>query len=85
MIMLLACPHSPGSAVHACWCRWQRAAEQHGDLLAVMDPHHAPAVKLTFRQLNTLIQQFTAGLAELGLKKGDKVCSSPRFLKSPTF
>ena len=43
--------------------------------MALMDPHHSPVTKLTFRELSALIQQFAAGLAELGLKRGDKVCS----------
>lgn len=40
-----------------------------------MDPHHSPAVKLNYRELNEQIQQFAAGLAELGLEAGDKVSS----------
>lgn len=56
--------------------RWEGLAEEHGDIMAVMDPHHSPVVKLTYRELFALIQQFTAGLAELGLKRGDKVQTS---------
>ena len=53
--------------------RWEGLANEHGDILAVMDPHHSPATRMSFRELNGEIQQFAAGLAELGLSKGDKV------------
>lgn len=43
-----------------------------GDNLAIVDPHHSPSTKLTFRELQSLIQQCAAGLSELGLKQGDK-------------
>ena len=39
----------------------------------MIDPHHSPATKLTYRELDSLIQQFAAGLAHLGLTQGDKV------------
>ena len=29
-------------------CRWTGLADEHGDKLAVMDPHQTPATKLTF-------------------------------------
>jgi hypothetical protein len=29
-------------------CRWAGLADEHGDQLAVMDPHQTPATKLTF-------------------------------------
>ena len=64
-------------------CSWEGLAAEHGDTLAVMDPHHSPAVRMSFRELNAEIQQFAAGLAELGLTKGDKVIASfPTAIKS---
>lgn len=56
-------------------CSWEGLAERHGDVMALLDPHHSPATKLNYRELNAQIQQFAAGLAELGLQKGDKVFS----------
>jgi hypothetical protein len=30
------------------WCRWAALADEHGDKLAVIDPHQTPATKLTY-------------------------------------
>ncbi|GFR52122.1 hypothetical protein Agub_g14636 [Astrephomene gubernaculifera] len=52
---------------------WVRNAELYGDLLALRDPHHQGSPELTFRQLYDTMQDFAAGLAELGLRQYDKV------------
>lgn len=52
---------------------WQANADRFGDQLAVSDPHKPKAVELTYRQLKDLIEQFAAGLQDLGLGRGDKV------------
>lgn len=53
---------------------WSRNARQHGDLVAVEDPHHPGAPSHTYAQLNELILDFGAGLGALGLQAGDRVC-----------
>ena len=76
LLEALATHEEPACKEDVCCCRWEELAEKHGDILAVMDPHHSPATKLSYRELNVLIQQFAAGLAELGLTKGDKVSAA---------
>lgn len=54
--------------------RWRQLADAHGDALAVVDPHNSPATKLTYRELASHIQRFAAGLSQLGLGSGERVC-----------
>ncbi|MDX2273336.1 MAG: AMP-binding protein [Cyanobacteriota bacterium] len=52
---------------------WQILAEQHGDLMALRDPHAQPVLEITYAQLFTQIQWFAGGLQALGVKPADKV------------
>jgi len=62
---------------------WPLAAERFGQTIALMDPHAQPAVQLTYRELNSQIQQFASGLQALGIKPGDRISliadNSPRW------
>lgn len=40
---------------------------------ALVDPHHEGAVTLTYKEAYATMQDLAAGLADLGLRKGDKV------------
>lgn len=55
--------------------RWAELAKRLGDNLAIVDPHHSPSMKLTFRELDSFIRQCAAGLSEMGLEKGEKASS----------
>ncbi|GIL51023.1 hypothetical protein Vafri_6984 [Volvox africanus] len=52
---------------------WSRNAEQYGNLVAIQDPHQEGSPKMTFRQLYDTMQDFAAGLHELGVAKHGKV------------
>jgi len=62
---------------------WPLAAEKFGDTIALMDPQAQPAVQLTYRELNSQIQQFASGLQALGVKPGSRISliadNSPRW------
>ncbi|MBC6421414.1 MAG: long-chain fatty acid--CoA ligase [Hormoscilla sp. SP5CHS1] len=62
---------------------WPLAAEKFGDAIALWDPHAQPAVQLTYRELNSQIQQFASGLQALGVKPGSRISliadNSPRW------
>jgi len=62
---------------------WPLAAEKFGDAIALMDPQAQPAVQLTYRELNSQIQQFASGLQALGVKPGSRISliadNSPRW------
>jgi len=47
---------------------WEKAAEQFGDIPALVDPHAKPEVSITFRQLKERIHQFAGGLQSLGIQ-----------------
>ncbi|MGD1859768.1 MAG: long-chain fatty acid--CoA ligase [Leptolyngbyaceae cyanobacterium] len=46
---------------------WPLAAERYGTQLAMDDPHYQPSAQLTYQQLWSTIQQFAAGLQNLGM------------------
>lgn len=54
-----------------------------GDIIALLDPHSNPQVSITYRELNTQIKTFAAGLQALGIQQGDKIAliadNSPRW------
>ncbi|GLC36919.1 hypothetical protein PLESTB_000178300 [Pleodorina starrii] len=52
---------------------WSRNADRYGSLMAVRDPHQEGSPELTFRQLYDTMQDFAAGLHQLGVVKHDKV------------
>ncbi|MGB3493791.1 MAG: AMP-binding protein [Elainellaceae cyanobacterium] len=52
---------------------WPALAAEHGDVLALHDPHAKPEVKLTYRDLATAIHQFAVGLQTLGVNQGDRI------------
>ncbi|GFR52124.1 hypothetical protein Agub_g14639 [Astrephomene gubernaculifera] len=52
---------------------WACNAEVYGELLAVRDPHQDGSPEMTFRQLYDTMQDFAAGLTDLGLRQYDKV------------
>lgn len=65
---------------------WAIAAQRPAmaDQVALHDPHAKPEVKVTYRELHQLAQEFAAGLQALGAKPGDRVAlfsdNSPRWL-----
>ena len=52
---------------------WPVVAAQHGDHLALYDPHTNPETKYTYRQLADAINQFAAGLQALGVQPEEKI------------
>ncbi|TVQ45885.1 MAG: long-chain fatty acid--CoA ligase [Gloeocapsa sp. DLM2.Bin57] len=54
-----------------------------GDIIALLDPHSHPQVSITYRELNTQIKTFAAGLQALGIQPRDKIAliadNSPRW------
>lgn len=52
---------------------WPIAAREFGSVVALNDPHFKPATQLTYAQLWQNIQQFGAGMQQLGVKPGDRV------------
>ncbi|MEM8717743.1 MAG: long-chain fatty acid--CoA ligase [Cyanobacteria bacterium P01_G01_bin.39] len=62
---------------------WRIAADRFNDTIALKDPHAKPEVAISYRELQTQIQQFAAGLQALGIKTQDKVAlfsdNSPRW------
>jgi long-chain acyl-CoA synthetase len=63
---------------------WAIAAQRFGQATALHAPHLKPVVKLTFGQLYDQIRQCAAGLQQLGLQPGERIClfadNSPRWL-----
>lgn len=52
---------------------WPLVAERFPTGVALEDPHFEPATTLTYGQLNTQIQQFGAGLQQLGVETGERL------------
>lgn len=52
---------------------WSYLACRHGDLPAVHDKHHTPAVSMTFRELEANAAAFAGGLQAWGVGRGDVV------------
>jgi len=52
---------------------WPALAEQHGDALALLDPHASPPTQYSFRELASTIELFAFGLDSLGLSHRDTV------------
>ncbi len=52
--------------------RWADLAVKYPTTVAIHDPHH-DNVQLTFAELRAAMLRFAAGLAALGLQRGDKV------------
>ena len=63
---------------------WPIVAAQHGDTVALIDPHSEPEVRYTYRELATDIKRFAAGLQALGVQPAEKVAvfseNRPRWL-----
>ncbi len=63
---------------------WQILMEEHGDVLAVQDPHGDPVVEMSYRELFQTIQWFAAGLQAWGVQVGERVAlisdNTPRWL-----
>lgn len=62
---------------------WDITAQNFADIVALSDPHSTPVVSWTFRELHQLLQQFAAGLQQLGLQPQEKIAifadNSPRW------
>lgn len=52
---------------------WPILAQRCGSFVALQDAYSAPAVTLTFAQLNQQISQFAAALQNLGVQEGDRI------------
>jgi hypothetical protein len=52
---------------------WARNAARHGDLVALEDPHHPGAPRVTYAQLHGQILDCGAGLRAMGLEPGERV------------
>lgn len=63
---------------------WQPMVDQHGDIVAVHDPHSSPEIKLTYRELLGQIDAFASALQQLGVRPEQKIAlfadNSPRWL-----
>jgi long-chain acyl-CoA synthetase len=66
------------------WQVWEKTAQAYPDVIAAIDPHAKPEVKLTYKQVVEQIKAFGAGLRSLGVAFGEKVAliadNSPRWL-----
>mgnify|MGYP005839396597 CR=1 FL=1 len=61
------------SQAQSLWQVWQKTAATYPEVMAVFDPHAKVPVKLTYREILQLMQQFGAGLRALGAAPGDKI------------
>ncbi|PKA61747.1 putative acyl-activating enzyme 16, chloroplastic [Apostasia shenzhenica] len=52
---------------------WHSSAEKYGDQIALVDPYHDPPAKLTYKQLEQDILDFSEGLRVVGLVPDDKI------------
>ncbi|KAM3318323.1 hypothetical protein ACQJBY_035828 [Aegilops geniculata] len=52
---------------------WRTAAEKYSDLVALVDPYHDPPSKLTYKQLEQQILDFSHGLRVVGVAPDEKI------------
>ncbi|KAI4370442.1 hypothetical protein MLD38_018796 [Melastoma candidum] len=52
---------------------WRDSAEKYGDRIALIDPYHDPLTKMTYRQLEQGILDFSEGLRVIGVKPDEKL------------
>ncbi|KAG6593626.1 Long-chain-fatty-acid--[acyl-carrier-protein] ligase AEE15, chloroplastic, partial [Cucurbita argyrosperma subsp. sororia] len=52
---------------------WSYGAERYGDRVALLDPYHNPASKITYKQLEQSILNFCEGLRAIGIKPDEKI------------
>ncbi|XP_057536585.1 probable acyl-activating enzyme 16, chloroplastic [Amaranthus tricolor] len=52
---------------------WRTAAEKYGDQTALVDPYHEPSLKLTYKELEQQIMNFSEGLRVVGVTPAEKV------------
>ncbi|KAG7025968.1 Long-chain-fatty-acid--[acyl-carrier-protein] ligase AEE15, chloroplastic, partial [Cucurbita argyrosperma subsp. argyrosperma] len=52
---------------------WRFSAERYGDRVALLDPYHNPASKITYKQLEQSILNFCEGLRAIGIKPDEKI------------
>ncbi|CAA7027991.1 unnamed protein product [Microthlaspi erraticum] len=52
---------------------WKSSAEKYGDRVALVDPYHDPPLKLTYKQLEQEILDFSDGLRVVGVKADEKI------------
>ncbi|KAF7076272.1 hypothetical protein CFC21_080948 [Triticum aestivum] len=52
---------------------WRTAAEKYADLVALVDPYHDPPSKLTYKQLEQQILDFSHGLRAIGVAPDEKL------------
>ncbi|XP_022964384.1 long-chain-fatty-acid--[acyl-carrier-protein] ligase AEE15, chloroplastic-like isoform X3 [Cucurbita moschata] len=52
---------------------WRFSAERYGDRVALLDPYHNHASKITYKQLEQIILNFCEGLRAIGIKPDEKI------------
>ncbi|KGN45714.1 probable acyl-activating enzyme 16, chloroplastic [Cucumis sativus] len=52
---------------------WRSSAERYGDRIALVDPYHNPASKMTYKELEQSILNFSEGLRVIGIKPDEKI------------
>uniref|UniRef100_A0A9I9DNM8 AMP-dependent synthetase/ligase domain-containing protein n=1 Tax=Cucumis melo TaxID=3656 RepID=A0A9I9DNM8_CUCME len=52
---------------------WRSSAERYGDRIALVDPYHNPASKMTYKELEQSILNFSEGLRAIGIKPDEKI------------
>uniref|UniRef100_A0A1J3ENE5 Long-chain-fatty-acid--[acyl-carrier-protein] ligase AEE15, chloroplastic n=1 Tax=Noccaea caerulescens TaxID=107243 RepID=A0A1J3ENE5_NOCCA len=52
---------------------WRSSAEKYGDRVALVDPYHDPPLKLTYKQLEQEILDYSEGLRVVGVKADEKI------------
>lgn len=52
---------------------WRSSAENFGDRVALVDPHHDPPTNMTYKQLEEDILHFSEGLRVIGIKPSEKL------------
>ncbi|KAG6575211.1 putative acyl-activating enzyme 16, chloroplastic, partial [Cucurbita argyrosperma subsp. sororia] len=52
---------------------WRSSAERYGDRVALVDPYHNPASKMTYKELEQSILNFSEGLRAIGIKPDEKI------------
>ncbi|GAQ91218.1 Acyl-ACP Synthetase [Klebsormidium nitens] len=70
-------PPPPSSTVAPNWevlpAMWHTLAQKYGDRVALDDPHRKPHIKMTYKELEQAIVDFSEGLRLYGIKAGDRV------------
>ncbi|XP_038874366.1 probable acyl-activating enzyme 16, chloroplastic [Benincasa hispida] len=52
---------------------WRYSAERYGDRVALVDPYHNPASKMTYKELEQSILNFSEGLRAIGINPDEKI------------